>query len=398
MLNTQTNTTTKNALMARKENHSLAREFYCDIDIYNQDLSLIWYQSWIFVGHPMEIENIGDFFIVPIGDHSLMVYRNAENEVVACHNIHNTHNSHNVFQNESVGQLSAEQLDYAKNLKSIHCATICHYIYISLADNPVDLDEFKATIQDYIAPHKLSQLKIAAQTSIIEEGNWKLVMENNRECYHCASNHPELVVTFPDSPSVVGSGEDGFSDEVVKFWENCDSLNIPCEFKIAEDNRYRVTRMPLIKDFCSYTMHGYDAVKKRIPGLEGKYVGTLLLFHYPNTWNHFLADQVISFRVLPLDVNKTLVTTKWMVNKDAVEGVDYHLEELQHVWNETNAQDKHLVEQNQWGIQSPSYQPGPYSAVHEGGVIQFIDWYCDTLKAALEQELNTATSDSVGAA
>lgn len=31
---------------------------------------------------------------------------------------------------------------------------------------------------------------------LIEHANWKLVMENNRECYHCEAGHPELTCTF----------------------------------------------------------------------------------------------------------------------------------------------------------------------------------------------------------
>ena len=49
------------------------------------------------------------------------------------------------------------------------------------------------------------------------------------------------------------------------------------------------------------------------------------------------------------------------MHKDAVEGVDYNLEELTHVWTETNDQDRRIVEENAFGIRSPAYQPGPYS-------------------------------------
>ena len=31
----------------------------------------------------------------------------------------------------------------------------------------------------------------------------------------------------------------------------------------------------------------------------------------------------------------------------------------------------------------PGYEPGPYSAVQEGGVIQFVDWYADTLARSI---------------
>ena len=38
------------------------------------------------------------------------------------------------------------------------------------------------------------------------------------------------------------------------------------------------------------------------------------------------------------------------------------------------------MEQNQLGINSPAYEPGPYSELQESGVIQFIDWYVATLQ------------------
>ena len=38
-----------------------------------------------------------------------------------------------------------------------------------------------------------------------------------------------------------------------------------------------------------------------------------------------------------------------------------------------------MVEENQKGILSPAYEPGPYSTIQEEGVIQFIDWYCGVM-------------------
>lgn len=41
--------------------------------------------------------------------------------------------------------------------------------------------------------------------------------------------------------------------------------------------------------------------------------GTLLYFHYPLTWNPFMSDHVISFRLLAKGPYKTLLTTRWLV-------------------------------------------------------------------------------------
>ena len=45
------------------------------------------------------------------------------------------------------------------------------------------------------------------------------------------------------------------------------------------------------------------------------------------------------------------------------------------MWEATNLQDVALVEATQRGVSSPAFTPGPYSAEHEEGVIEFVDWY-----------------------
>ena len=66
-----------------------------------------------------------------------------------------------------------------------------------------------------------------------------------------------------------------------------------------------------------------------------------------------------------------------------VEGVDYDLEDLTHVWNMTNDQDRSIVEENAFGIRSPAYEPGPYSPNQEEGVIHFVDGYVRTMRDRL---------------
>jgi phenylpropionate dioxygenase-like ring-hydroxylating dioxygenase large terminal subunit len=92
-----------------------------------------------------------------------------------------------------------------------------------------------------------------------------------------------------------------------------------------------------------------------------------------------LSDQGLIFKVMPISATETQVTTTWLVHKDAVEGVDYDLTRLTEVWLHTNDEDRRIVEENQKGINSPAYTPGPYSQNQESGVIQFVDWYVTTM-------------------
>ena len=251
---------------------------------------------------------------------------------------------------------------------------------------PPDLTSFRKEIEPYFLPHHLRDAKIAFSSSIIEKGNWKLVWENNRECYHCAVNHPELCKTYPERPTVTGV-QGGQSDpEMIAHWRRCENAGLVSKFLLANSGQYRVVRLPLLRDAVSYTMDGTAAVAKPLSrDVKEPAIGSMVLFHYPSTWNHVLGDHAVTFRVLPIGPRETQVTTKWLVNKDAVEGIDFDLKQLTKVWLATNTQDLSIVEGNQIGVSSPAYEPGPYSVEHEGGVMQFVDWYGRLMEARLTE-------------
>ena len=52
----------------------------------------------------------------------------------------------------------------------------------------------------------------------------------------------------------------------------------------------------------------------------------------------------------------------WLVRGDAREGIDYDRSELTWLWQVTSAADKRIVEENQLGVNSRFYEPGPYAA------------------------------------
>jgi Rieske 2Fe-2S family protein len=83
---------------------------------------------------------------------------------------------------------------------------------------------------------------------------------------------------------------------------------------------------------------------------------------------------------------ETRVVSKWLVHKDAVEGVDYRTEDLAELWTRTNLQDRDLVENNQAGVDSPAFRPGPFSPEGEALAIRFLDWYCRTAQSYLGEQ------------
>ena len=391
----------------RREGFSLDRPFYLDPDFFRVDMDLIWYRDWLFVGHDCEVAKPGSYFTVQVGDYPVVIVRDREGKIRAFHNSCR-HRGSRVCTSEKgtsarlvcpyhqwtydldgklvFARQMADDFDKSQfGLKPVACESVAGYIFICLADQPADFAPFRALMEPYFAPHRLTEAKVAYESTIIEKGNWKLVWENNRECYHCAANHPELCKTYPEAPTVTGVSDVDADPEIAEHWAHCEAAGLPSRFRMDQaGGQFRATRAPLLRDAVSYTMSGRPAVKHRLSdSVTADRIGALLLYHYPTTWNHVLGDHAITFRVLPLSATETAVTTKWLVHKDAKEGVDYDLAELTHVWTETNDQDRRIVEENAFGIKSPAYQPGPYSELHEGGVMQFVEWYARFIEKRL---------------
>jgi Rieske 2Fe-2S family protein len=398
-------------LLLRRPGTSLPRDLYVSPAALDADLRHIWARTWIFSASAAEVPKAGNYVTLQIGQYPVVVARGADGRMRAFHNACRHRGSricsarkgsqpklvcpYHQWTYDLDGKLlwardMGPDFDVSQHgLMPVHCETAAGMVFVCLADTAPDFAPVKTAADRYAAPHRMQDLKVAHQSTIIENGNWKLVLENNRECYHCAGQHPSLCRTFNDDPDLVGADDSLSSPEGAAHVARCEAAGLPSRFLIDPAEQWRLVRIPFIGDAVSYTMDG-KAAAPLIPGMPFANAGTLLFFHYPNTWNHFLSDHVLNFRVLPVGPTQTEVTTTWLVHKDAVEGRDYDLARLTEVWEATNDEDRRVVEENQIGIASPAYRPGPYSPMQESGVIQFIDWYAATLTRAMAAQTQIA--------
>lgn len=401
----------------RKPGHSLEAPFYTSPDVLQADIEQIFNKHWIYVGVVSDVPEAGDYMTVEIGKQPVLIVRDDDGEIRAFHNVCRHRGSRLcASQKGVVGNIVCPYHQWTYNLsgklvfadhmqenfdlehhslKAVHLKNLAGLLFICLADEPpTDFDVMADAMTPYIAPHQLENTKVAAQIDIIEAGNWKLTMENNRECYHCTGNHPELTVSLfaysygfaPKAELAVGQQQyDSLVLERHAAWEACGLPSAEIE-KLSDVTGFRTMRMPLDKEGQSQTLDTASACKKLLGGIDDPASGGLSFWTQPNSWHHFMADHIVTFCVLPLTADTTLVRTKWLVHKDAVEGVDYNVDHLTAVWNATNDQDRRLVEESQVGVQSPAYQPGPYSPYTETLVEKFSDWYIRRMQAGLEQE------------
>lgn len=386
----------------RTRNFSLPQPFYNDARLFALDMQEIFAKEWLFAGMTCELPAKGNFMTLDIGDNPVIIVRGAENQIHAFHNVCRHRGSrlcvkdkgkvaklvcgYHQWTYELDGRLLFAGSDMGDNfdlasygLKPVHVQTAGGYIFISLADTPPPIDDFLSTLDHYLEPYQMDNVKVAVESSIVEKANWKLVLENNRECYHCNGAHPELLNSlqeFDDTDDPRATPD--YKSLVARKQADWDGENVPWQLK-RFGKRNRLTRTPLLNGTVSMTMDGQPGCRKLMGRLQSPDMGSLRILHLPNSWNHFMGDHAVVFRVLPLGPQQTVVTTKWLVHKDAVEGVDYDPERLRRVWDATNEQDRRLAEENQRGINSTAYEPGPYSETYEFGVIDFVDWYSERM-------------------
>jgi len=405
-------------LLRRRPWHTLEAPFYTSNGILEAELDLIFSRHWIFVGQEPDVPEPGDVNALAIGNARILILRDDDNQVRAFHNVCRHRGAQLVPDGRSqVGNLVCRyhtwtygldgKLLFAdhmgagfdlscRGLRPIALRSLEGLLFVCLADDPPDdFDVMAKAISPYLAPHRIRDCRIAHQVDLIEEGNWKLTMENNRECYHCSANHPELTVPlfaygFGFAPE---SMDDGSRAEVARYealvtesqgrWEAQGIPSRLIERLSGCATGFRTERLVLDRDGESHTVDTRVACRRLMGDLEEKRLGGLHFWTQPNSWHHLMSDHAITFCALPLGPDRTLLRTTWLVHKDAVEGVDYDLANLVAVWQATNRQDADLVGITQAGVGSRGYTPGPYSPHTEGLVEEFCAWYVERMTAGL---------------
>lgn len=387
-------------LDSRRPGYTLPQSLYNSTEAFAFDLEAIFGQSWILAGFACEIPQPRGYLALDIGGSPVVITRDREGTFRAFHNACRHRGAqicaegpgsrsrltcpyHQWVYDLDGTLISARHMqasfDLAEHgLRPIHVEDVAGALFVCMADKPPSFARFREHLEPLLAPHRLHEAKLVHQNTLVERGNWKLVMENARECYHCLTGHPELARTFP-------IGEAGMSfrpEEDVRhqhFAARTQALGLgkgP-----FSGPWWHVERFPLKAGQVSLTIDGKPAVKKLMVAGDEPDIGSMRWAIEPHSFCHSTADTTVYFSAMPTAPNETVVTCKWLVHKDAVEGEDYDVEHLTQLWNVTNLQDRTFVENNQRGVNSRGYTPGPYCETDESLVARFTDWYCDKARA-----------------
>jgi Rieske 2Fe-2S family protein len=277
-------------------------------------------------------------------------------------------------------------------LRPLHAEVCAGLIYVSLAGTPPAFDGLSERFAVAGSAQGLDRARIAQVVDYEVEANWKLVWENNRECYHCAARHPQYVNSNFDiyeeehTSDAIGQKIAAAIARIRSKWAaGGDAVAHPkgglATFPDPEhDTWYTSNRTALAEGYDTESMDG-----KRVAPLMGAYqdaaVGVLRMRSLPNFWLHASCDHAVVTRMLPAGLRKTRMRSYWLVHQDAREGADYQFDRLLPFWQLTNEQDWEICKWQQKGVDSFGFEPGPLSQRKEYNVDAFIRWYLQQMRS-----------------
>jgi Rieske 2Fe-2S family protein len=384
-------------IAARRLGWSLNQPFYTDDTIFRADVNKVFSRGWLCVGHIGRIPKPGDYFTFKVAEDSIIVIRDEQGEVRALFNTCRHRGSRICLEEfghsrklicpyhqwvygldgalRNARHMPKDFDRAAFGLFRAQCEVAEGLIFVCLAETPPDFMPFVRDIVPRMKPHDLGTAKLAYTKSYRVAANWKLVLENSRECFHCAAGHPQYckAVAFAaglDSPEL--AAQDLLVEER-RFKELRRQGMDPSPVLFGENTWHYCRRYFLREGYQTESMDG-QPLAPVMGSLPGRHVGVLAVLTYPNLMLSLDNDYAVLTAFLPLSTGVTRVDMDWMVHPDAVEGRDYDLECLTKFWKLTGEQDWKICEDNQAGVNSSRYQPGPYTP-SENGVEVFVQWY-----------------------
>jgi Rieske 2Fe-2S family protein len=180
------------------------------------------------------------------------------------------------------------------------------------------------------------------------KANWKLIIENFMECYHCATIHPELTEVLPEFA-------DGYA----------------AQYYVGHGAEFG-------EEIQGFTVDGSEGLD-RIPGVSAdqdrRYYAITVK---PQVFINLVPDHVIFHRMYPVAVDRTVVECDWLYLPHVVEsGKD--VSRSVELFDRVNRQDFDACERTQPGMSSRMYAKGGVLVPSEHHIGAFHDWVNERL-------------------
>jgi len=299
---------------------TLPGRYYYEPAIYDQEQEQIFARMWICVDRAEALPNPGMYLTVTIGHESIIVIRAKDGMLRAFLNVCRHRGAR--LCTEAVGQLkgsiqcryhawtygldgrllgapnilNASQFDrLAFGLLPVALEVWEGFIWLNLAEDPppIATQVNEPIIERFgsyapFARYGIGQLKIGKSIDYDVHANWKLIVENFMECYHCASIHPELVEVLPEF-----------------------STGLAAQYYVGHGAVFG-------SDVAGFTVDG-SAGFGTLPGItaeqDRRYYAITVK---PTVFINLVPDHIIFHRMYPMSADRTVVECDWLYTPDVV--------------------------------------------------------------------------------
>jgi Rieske 2Fe-2S family protein len=354
---------------------TLAGAYYTDPEVFAREQQAIFERMWFCAVRASDLATPGAFRKVQVGRESVLVIRGRDGALRAFLNIcrhrgaqlctepsgeikRNLQCPYHAWTYGLDGRLVAapnltkmpdvDRVEYG--LHKVHLREWLGYAWVSLADEPPSFeDDVQGSVVERLGDlasierYETEDLEVGKRITYDVAANWKLIIENFMECYHCATIHPELTEVLPEFA-------DGFAAQYF--------VGHGAEF--AEDAQ-------------GFTVDGSEGFG-RLPGVadeqDRRYYAITVK---PTVFINLVPDHVIVHRMFPLAVDRTVVECDWLYSKDVVaSGKD--VSRSVELFHRVNEQDFEACVRTQPAMSSRAYRDGGVLVPAEHHIGAFHDW------------------------
>jgi phenylpropionate dioxygenase-like ring-hydroxylating dioxygenase large terminal subunit len=371
---------------------SLEQFFYTSEELFEYERQSWLARQWYLIGQASEVPQIGDYIVRELLGESLIFVRASQGEIHGFFNVCRHRGSRICREDGSTTAFTCPYHAWAYALDGRLRSATALVDGIDRSDlglKPVQIREYGGLIFCALDPRAPSPdeaaglapaleyqgvpgARIAARRHYPTAANWKLVIDNFLECYHCLPAHPQYSAMMRhvkryslDSPAKASEW-----DREVETWVRTEAIgDFPgaiFETADAEWGLAEITRFPIGAGHKTQSEDGRPVAP--LMGRYPRYDGGVAHFGVPPFAYFFgLNDHAVLFQFLPRAVDQTDVTVTWLVDGAATpDAVD--VERMVWLWDVTTLQDKTIIEANAAGVRSRAYVPGPYSKLEQWGI------------------------------
>ncbi len=354
---------------------TLPGRYYTDPGIFAAEQARIFESLWCCAVRSAELAGPGDFRTVQVGAESVLISRARDGGLRAFLNICR-HRGARLCTAESGSVKRAFRCPYhawtygldgrliaAPNLTSmpdidrveyglrpVHLREWLGYAWVNLADEPPSFDDTviaaateRLGSAEAIGNYRVDELTVGRRISYDVKANWKLVIENFMECYHCATIHPELTEVLPEFAD--GYAAQYYVGHGAEFGERIDGFTVDGSA-------------------------GFEKLGSVSADQDRRYYAITVK---PQVFINLVPDHVILHRMYPLATDRTMVECDWLYARNVIaDGRDLsHSVELFH---RVNLQDFAACERCQPAMSSRAYRDGGVLVPSEHHIGTFHDW------------------------